>query len=170
MSIWPSYFHLFCLHLHDLALIKIVPRDMQGGGRLVFVFIHILSQGFCSLVWPYFFLCRKGLLVDSTRMLGFFNRICSITRILENLLGRLKYPTEFYEIADTLGGWFKYLNEQLFLSLTGKRKIGDLNDFFVRNSLSHPRNKEVLKALNNIFHLTNELSYLGVLGVKQAPE
>ena len=37
-------------------------------------------------------------------MLGFFNRICSITRILENLLGRLKYPTEFYEIADTLGG------------------------------------------------------------------
>ena len=82
--------------------------------------------------------------------------------------GHLEEISELYNIIETLGGLVKTLDEYLFLSLEGKCKLDDLNDFFAWKFLIHTRQRESLEVLFNIIGTGNKLAYLGVTGNKQS--
>ena len=56
---WPSLLHGFGLCKHDLAWVHVVTRVMQRSHRWFFIygfiFVSVLFQGVCGLVWPFFF-------------------------------------------------------------------------------------------------------------------
>ena len=71
---WPSLLHGFGLCKHDLAWVHVVTRVMQRSHRWFFIygfiFVSVLFQGVCGLVWP-FFLRWLGGLVTLTGLFGF---------------------------------------------------------------------------------------------------
>ena len=83
---------------------------------------------------------------------------------------RLYSLAEICKLVETLGGKVKTLHEYLFLSLMGKCELDKIDCFVVRKSLRCPKQRSLIKLLDDFIGAADELVYIGVLGIKQAPQ
>ena len=56
-------------------------------------------------------------------------RVRTVTLYMEYLSVRFELLAELYKLIETFGFWVKYLHKYLFLTLTEKCELDDLNDF-----------------------------------------
>ena len=102
-------------------------------------------------------------------MIELFVSVSIISLILENISGCIKEFSGLYEIIDNIGYQVKSLDKYLFLLLAGKCKLNKLEYFFIWESLFCPKWREVLNVIDNIVSAEDEVAYIVVLGLKQAP-
>ena len=94
--------------------------------------------------------------------------MCAITLVVEYLFICLEVLKYLYEIVETIGGGVEPPNEHLLLPLAGKCKLDEIDYFFIGDYLDCSKQREVLKVIHNLIYAENELTHLGVLGIKQA--